>query len=72
MQFEMFCNYSNSNKKVKFTIRYEKTKKIRCGVNWIEHIIEEEIKRKKKRNAMIFYKNLSIGNFSRTCTLEIN
>lgn len=29
-------------------IRYEKTKKIRCGVNWIEHIIEEEIKRKKK------------------------
>lgn len=46
MQFEMFCNYSNSNKKVQFTIRYEKMKKTRCAVNWIEHIIEEEIKNK--------------------------
>lgn len=60
MQFEMFCNYSNSNKKVQFTIRYEKMKKTRCAVNWIEHIIEEEIK------------CYDFGNLSRTCTLEIN
>lgn len=46
MQFEMFYNYCNSNKKVQFTIRYEKMKKTRCAVNWIEHIIEEEIKNK--------------------------
>lgn len=30
----------------KYNSRYEKMKKTRCAVNWIEHIIEEEIKNK--------------------------